>query len=264
MRVVTKLFSWGMLLTLMLSFSAETKAQEEESPISFGVGLESRYVWRGYNYNGASPSVQPSFSVSFGGLEIGAWGGYQLGGIGLVGGDDNGVAAETDVYVSYTVADMVTLTVTDFFYHNEAGTGEVNKYFDYEAGNGHWIEASVGVAPEGFPLSFLAAVNVYGDRHVPEGETEDEEAFSTYLEATYSKSLTGGVDFKAFAGFAIAPETSGWYTGYSGEGVTGFVNVGVAAEKEIKFTDSFSLPVYSKVIFNPAQENYYIVFGLSI
>lgn len=258
MRIASCLFTLSVMFSFILLFAKDLKAQNEESPISFGIGLESRYIWRGYNYSGAGPSLQPTFSYSVGGLEIGAWGAYQIG------GDYDGVASETDVYVSYTVADMVKFTVTDFFYHAERGTGVTNKYFDYEAGNGHIVEASVAIAPKSLPISLMAAVNVYGDMHSPENDTKISEAYSSYLELTYAKSLSGGVDFSAFAGFAISPKTSAWYTGYSGEGVTGFVNVGVAAEKKITFTDSFSLPVYSKVIVNPAQENYYIVFGMSL
>lgn len=245
------------ILALMVALLSVTgiRAQEAESPykLGFGVGLESRYVWRGYNYNGAAPSLQPYMSFGVAGFEIGAWGAYQLGG-------NSGILAETDVYLSYTVADWVKLTLTDFFYQAETGVGQTNRYFDYEEGHGHFVEASVTIANESSPISFLAAVNLYGDM---QWEDPTKEAYSSYFELTYAKSVAG-VDFKGFAGFAVG-EKGVWYTGYDPtRGTNGFVNIGVAASKEIKITDSFSLPVYGRVITNPAQENYYIVFGLSL
>ncbi len=40
-------------------------------------------------------------------------------------------------------------------------------------------------------------------------------------------------------------------------------NVGIGTTKEIKITDSFSIPVTGQVIFNPEKEQLYVVVGFS-
>ncbi len=53
----------------------------------------------------------------------------------------------------------------------------------------------------------------------------------------------------------------GWH---SGTGDFGIVNIGVTKSKEIKITDSFSLPISGAVIFNPDSEQLYILAGISL
>jgi hypothetical protein len=55
-----------------------------------------------------------------------------------------------------------------------------------------------------------------------------------------------------------------WATNYYAD-ANGFAvcDLSLTASKEIKITDSFQVPVYAKVTFNPASEQSYITFGLS-
>ena len=50
------------------------------------------------------------------------------------------------------------------------------------------------------------------------------------------------------------------------EGKDGFAlcTIALKASKEIKITDSFSLPVFAQAIIAPNQDNVFLVFGLSI
>jgi hypothetical protein len=41
-------------------------------------------------------------------------------------------------------------------------------------------------------------------------------------------------------------------------------NIGIGTSKEIKITDSFSLPVSGAAILNPSSEQFYIVVGISL
>ena len=95
--LLTFLFGSMMLLTTTL----KVRAQEDEknSPISIGVDLMSRYVWRGTDY-GSSPSIQPSLELGLGGFALGVWGAYTTNLPGV---------QELDLYATYTFSDIVTI-----------------------------------------------------------------------------------------------------------------------------------------------------------
>jgi hypothetical protein len=122
---------------------------------------------------------------------------------------------------------------------------------------GHLAELSVGFKKEGLPISFLAAINLWGNDHDKDDATKS--ANSAYLEATYATTV-GNTDVSLFAGLAIN-EKSTYYLSAPG---TGVCNVGLSVAKSIKITDSFELPVYTKVIVNPERENIYMVFGFTL
>ncbi len=76
-----------------------------------------------------------------------------------------------------------------------------------------------------------------------------------YVELTYSGKVRDNA-FDLFMGFALDD-------GLYGE-TFGVVNFGATVHKEIKFTDSFSLPVQASFITNPQAENMFLVFGISL
>ena len=72
------------------------------------------------------------------------------------------------------------------------------------------------------------------------------------------------------AGFPIGP--IGFAVGYGSGGDNfyatsdsdaGLVNISLSGEKEIKMSDSYSLPVFGSFIFNPDAEAAFLVFGVS-
>ena len=85
----------------------------------------------------------------------------------------------------------------------------------------------------------------------------EKRAYSTYLElAAPFKFVT--CDWVATIG-AVPMATE--YYGTSGFSVT---NVGIKATKDIKVTDSFSIPVFAQVTGNPCSQKAYLVLGLTI
>ena len=109
-------YSAAVLLSMivMMSSVADLQAQDEESPFSVGADIMSRYVWRGLDY-GAAPSIQPYLEFSAGGFAIGAWGAYTTG---FSTANILGIQ-EMDLYATYTIADIVTVGVTDYFFPRE-------------------------------------------------------------------------------------------------------------------------------------------------
>jgi hypothetical protein len=206
-------------------FATGLKAQDEESPSKFSVGadLYSSYVWRGSKL--AGPSVQPTVKFVTGGLTIGVWGSF----------DGQGYM-ETDPYVSYAFKFGLSLGVTDYYY-------PAYKVFDVSDTTGsHAFELNAGYTIKGLSLSANYIVNESGGAASAGGDK--------YFQAAYA--------FKHFNIFLGAGD--GWHTS---DGDFAICNVGIGTSKEIKITDTFSIPVTGQVILNPEKEQLFVVVGFS-
>lgn len=226
--------SFYILISLFF-FSFNLFSQESKNISDFSIGSDfiSRYVWRGTNYGG-SPSIQPALEYSKGSLAIGVWGAYKTNTSGV---------QEADLYVSYSIADMLSVTITDYFFPGDISS---YNYFDWDSNTtGHILEGSVGFSgPERLPVNILFGYNFYGD-------SEN----SLYLEAGYSFS-----QFDIFVGAG-----NGFYTvENSGNDIFGIVNLGMSISKDIKVTENFSLPITTSFILNPQNEGVFLVFGISL
>jgi Bacterial protein of unknown function (Gcw_chp) len=256
-----QLLNPGILFALLMFMSLQAFAQTQTPapaptltpPFTFGTDLMSRYIWRGLNLGGNSPSIEPNFTYNIGqsGLSIGAWGAFSVGG--------TVPNQETDLSVNYTIK-AFTFTVTDYFFPVE-GAGIHNNYFDYSKNTtGHVFELSGSFnGTDKIPISLLFAINLYGN---DAKDANGNIVNSKYLELGYSKTIKD-IGFKAFAGFVL-DGSNGGAPGYYFQNSAGFTNIGLTVSKSIKITDAFSLPLKTSVIFNPEAGNIFLVLGLTL
>jgi hypothetical protein len=234
------------------------KAQE----FSVGADVVSSYIWRGV-YQGGGASIQPSVGFSAGGFSLNAWGNSNF----------SGGNKEVDFTLGYELSG-VSLSITDYWW---AGEGSFN-YFNYgKDETAHVFEATVGytLPVETFPLSLAWSTVFAGGDGV---NKDGKRAYSSYLELSYPFTVK---DIALSASIGIVPWGTSLYgasdvTDTDGDGVeeeTGLpnypanglsiVNINLKASKEIKFTDSFSLPVFGQIITNPRSEDIFFVLGVS-
>ena len=239
------------ILTVLIMSSLNIVAQSNSIPktpsssLDLGVDIQSRYIWRGIQLGGNSTSAQPYIEFSSGGFSIGAWGAYNLGG--------TSIGNEADLYMSYAISDAFSLTVTDYFFPTD---GNFQGYFPYNAG--HVFEAKASfVGADSFPIGISVATNFGGAIKYDDGGDE-KSAYSTYVELSYGTTV-GNVELGLFAGAVFADDNSYYLTDGSG-----LINIGLSAAKEIKLSESFSLPVNAALIINPDAENIYLTFGFSL
>ena len=275
-----------LIIIILLTFSnvclSQSKADKDpedceeveiaNSSLTFSIGadLMSRYVWRGLQYGGNAPSIQPNLCLTWKGLNVGFWGAYSTAGLNE--------SQELDFFISYTFAkDMFTVLFTDYYFPNRRAP---DKFYNYDVDSTHHIlEGTVSFnGTEKIPLSLLVAVNFYGADASRIGNDPSSSDFnkkvgiqySTYMELKYSTSLLRSVDFDAFVGVNLtSPRKEDSSIGYVGEGgfygsKAGVVNMGVSFGKEIPLSSEFSLPITSSIIANPVDNFYYFVFGVGI
>lgn len=205
---------------------------------STGLDIYSSYIWRGAKF-GTGAAFQPYVEFSAGNFALGAWGSVSTGGWdGSAVTDEDGITTfigsegfEMDLYASYSIG-AVSIGVTDYYFGGS--------FLDYSAEGGvHFIEPLIGV--ELGDLSLTAAYMF----------APGFEAGDTYLEAAYS---FGTFDLTVGAGDGA----------YTSDGDFMLCNIGIGTSKEIKITDSFSLPVSGAVILNPSTEGFFITVGISL
>ncbi|MDR3253150.1 MAG: hypothetical protein LBT35_06295 [Tannerella sp.] len=227
-----KLFNVMMLTVALSSICSLTKAQEVE--VSAGGDLVSSYLWRGIYCGGAS--IQPTASVALGGLSLTAWGSV---------GFEEFYTREFDFNLTYGVGGF-SVGITDLWFF----TGS-EKYFKYDAREtAHVFEATLGYD---FGAASLSVNTVFSGNDYY--KANGKRAYSTYIEAGVPFSL-GGLDLKAELG--LTPFESI----YSDK--LNVVNLGLSVGKEIRVTDSFAIPAFTKVVFNPYESQCYFIFGITL
>ncbi len=246
-----KNFYYSFIITLI--FIAFNYSHAQKLSLSANADLVSRYVWRGLNIND-QPNIQPAITFKLSNLQLGFWGSY---GLSHTNSTDelHSTSHEIDAWISYSIPienfANITAIVTDYYYPN--GGIRIGNFHNYDDKNGHGahtVEAGLSIAgAESFPLTLSGYMNVYNDK-----------GNNIYFQAEYTTTVD---DFglSIFAGAAVGSEDTPLYYGTD---KFNLINAGIKALKQIKISESFSLPVYCSYIINPKAEISYLIFGISI
>lgn len=241
-----------IILTSFLIF-IHSRAQE----LTFGGDFLNRYVWRGLDLGGKSPSIQPWIKLNMGSAHhsftAGAWGAFSLAGT---------ANEETDLYLTYTYKNTLSITVTDYFFPG-LNTGTKDKYFEWgDTKTGHILEGSLTFhGTDRFPFTLLIAMNFYGNDAL---KNNGKIFKSKYIELGYYTRIKD-IDLNAFIG--ATPDKANINEGetafYLNE-KPGVINLGLKVSKNIQITENFSVPVQCSLISNPVNNKIFMVFGFSL
>lgn len=230
------MFQKGWLpLVAVMALPAVSVAQDKPEA-SVGVDLVSGYLWRGQDLGNVS--IQPSAAVGYKGFTLSGWGSV---------GFDKEDTKEFDLTLGYATGGF-SISVTDYWFNGGAG------YFHYGAHNtAHVFEAQVGY--DFGPLAVNWFTNFAGDDGV---NKDGDRAYSSYVSVAAPFRL-GGLDWTAEVG------ATPWATTFYNDGTNGFevCDISLGVTKEVKISDSFSLPVFAKATWNPATEGAYFAVGMT-
>ena len=87
---------------------------------------------------------------------------------------------------------------------------------------------------------------------------EGKRAYSSYAELAAPFKL-GGLDWSASLG--VVPFATDFYSDADGFAVT---NISVKTTKDIKVTDTFSIPVFGQITANPSNGKAYFALGFTL
>lgn len=226
----------GFAVLTLLAVTMTTSAQDKVEA-SLGADIVSQYIWRGQDLGDIS--FQPGVGIEYKGLSLSAW--------GNVGISQSSDTREFDLTLAYTTGGF-NIGITDYYFDSE---GE--KYFEYDSHKTtHVFEVNVGY--DFGPVALQWYTNIGGDDGV---NNDGDRAYSSYLELSAPFTL-GGCDWSAAIG--ASPFTTDFY------GNNGFeiINISLTASKDIKITDTFSIPVFAQIATNPNKEAAHLVFGFTL
>ena len=221
---------------LVMSMTAIAQDEiESESKIETTISgdIVSSYIWRGQDLGNVS--LQPTLGIGYKGLSLTAW-----GSVGLTNSDDT---KEFDLTLAYTTGGF-NIGITDYWFN--AGLDPDNRYFMYNAhSTNHVFEANIG-----YDFGF-ASLQWYTNFAGNDGVNESgKRAYSSYVEASVTATV------------GVIPYATTFYNEWtSGFSVT---NLALKATKEIKITDSFSIPIFGQVVANPRTQKAYLVLGFTL
>ena len=227
------------VLAMMLVASATAFAQDKiETTISGDI--VSQYIWRGQDLGDVS--LQPTLGIGYKGLSLTGW-----GSVGLTDPDDT---KEFDLTLAYTIGGF-NIGITDYW-TNDGGDSK-NRYFKYSTHEtNHIFEANIG-----YDFGF-ANVQWFTNFAGNDGVNKDgKRAYSSYMEIDVPFKLSA-IEWTATAG-AVPYATSSY--GTNGFAVT---NLALKASKDIKITDSFSVPIFGQIVANPRSQKAYLVLGFTL
>jgi len=237
-----------IFISTILSISTLTSIAQVSTPlprregpeVGLGSDIVSSYIWRGQDLGGVS--LQPTLGLEYKGISLSAW--------GSVGLADPADTKEFDITLGYTIGGL-NIGITDYWFN--AGLDPQDRYFKYDAhGTNHVFEANIG-----YDFGVVSAqwyTNISGNDGV---NKDGKRAYSSYFEVAAPFKLAT-CDWTATVG--AVPFATNFY-GTNGFAVT---NLAVRASKDIKVTDSFSIPIFGEVSANPCSQKAYLVVGMSL
>ena len=225
---------------MILLCGATMAIEAQEISTTIGSDIVSSYIWRGQDLGGVS--LQPTLGLEYKGISLSAW--------GSVGLADPADTKEFDITLGYTIGGL-NIGITDYWFN--AGLDPQDRYFKYDAhGTNHVFEANIG-----YDFGVVSAqwyTNISGNDGV---NKDGKRAYSSYFEVAAPFKLAT-CDWTATIG--AVPYATDFY-GTNGFAVT---NLAVRASKDIKVTDSFSIPIFGEVSANPCSQKAYLVVGMSL
>lgn len=241
MKKILDMKKMSVLALGLVAFAPAASAQDEVET-TIAADVVSQYIWRGQDLGNVS--LQPTLGIGYKGFSLTGW-----GSVGLSKWDDT---KEFDLTAAYSTGGF-TIGITDYWFNSGDG-----RYFEYDSHKtSHVFEANVGY--DFGPV----ALNWYTNFAGADGLNKSgDRAYSSYVEASAPFKL-GGCDWTATIG--AVPYATSFYYGHE-DGVKGFAvtNVAIKATKDIKITDTFSVPVFAQIAANPSSEKAYLVVGFTL
>ncbi|MFW6347484.1 MAG: hypothetical protein ACOC2C_02590 [Cyclonatronaceae bacterium] len=232
------------LLVLLTTFAlAPQHAKAQELSVDPSATITSRFIYRGLDL-GSSPQIQPSVAFNYDNFNFTLWGSHPLS---LT--PDGTEYKEVKFWMNYTF-DLGNMTLTpQFENHFDANTDVFD--LDEETTTHVW-QASVRAAAKGDVAPDLLVGYAFSgiQGFEPTLYVEPGVAFSA-----------GDTGLRAFLSSQYSEEGGFIDLGYEGDFV--FTQVGLSASKDLRISDSFTVPMSVMVVINPETERAFTAFSVN-
>lgn len=237
MRKIIKTLATTISATILL-LPTKTYAQDKFT-VNGKADFVSDYIWRGADQNSGF-SIQPSLTLGYAGFSINLWGSQTLSRWNV-----ETPAKEFDINLSYSLNNFA-VTLSDYWW-----SGVNQPYGHYS--DSHFFEGTLTYCfDDSFPLTLSWSTMFAG----ADKNEEEKIQGSTYINVSYQISLPTEITLTSAIGFTP-------WKGYYYNKAT-FTDISLKANKDIKVTDNFSIPIFVQAIVTPSHDRTYLVAGFSL
>lgn len=221
--------------TLLCCLSMQQTQAQENFEIDFQTDIVSQNIYRG-QVDG-SASIQPALST--------VWKGVKLELLGSIGFVDTKDPRQLDMVLSYNLGKF------SFGLVNYWDDLPKEPYFYFGDNSGHQFE---GYLTYDFGLLSASWSTIFAGSDAR--NNDNKRAYSSYFELTAPFTIKG-IDGDVQVG--VVP----WATDYYETDGFAVTNITLNLSKDVRITDSFSLPLFASLIGNPCSRDLFFVAGMS-
>ncbi len=221
--------------TLLCCLSMQQTQAQENFEIDFQTDIVSQNIYRG-QVDG-SASIQPALST--------AWKGVKLELLGSIGFVDTKDPRQLDMVLSYNLGKF------SFGLVNYWDDLPKEPYFYFGDNSGHQFE---GYLTYDFGLFSASWATIFAGSDAR--NSDNKRVYSSYFELTAPFTIKG-IDGDVQVG--VVP----WATEYYDTNGFAVTNIALNLCKDVRITDSFSLPLFASLIANPSARDLFFVAGMS-
>jgi hypothetical protein len=252
-----------IIFALMLSGSmafAQEKASDTakvEKKWDINLDIASRYIWRGQSWGGNYPVVQlyGNYNVSDK-FSVGFWTTHNFKKEYY---DVNGASKgyqELDLILNYAVTDYLTVSLQDYYWPStDKQEGVSNNFFNFGNNGSQSIDLQFlfDFSEKGVPIWVTLSTLIAGNdfRYKDENDVEGKHSFTTYMEVGYNLEAPLGLNIAPVVG-AVLNNDAGYYA-YGDHDKPSFVNLGCKVSKDIKLSESVTMPIWLNYTYNAAS-----------
>lgn len=245
--------------------SEQEVVENELEKLDFSVNIQNNHLWRGLIVTD-QPVIMGTLSYKPAEwVEIGLWGASSLS-----RDTDDTLYKEVNYFVDFNYKNFHIGLWDLYNMRNIDPLFASDDIFNYsKKRTAHILELrSHYTFGPAFPLYLEFDVMLYGGANAgevflnPDG-SYDKNRHSSYIEVAYPVVSYKGVDLSAFlgGGFGLNDKThlfAGPKTGFQ------VSNIGVLAKKDVRITESYTLPVHMMMIWNPALKYARVQFAATL
>ncbi len=224
-----------VFVSIISCISSVNVFSQEKFEVDFQTDIVSQNIFRGQDQGNAA--IQPAVSAAWKGLKL-----EVLGSVGLVNHND---LRQIDMIASYNIGKF-TMGVVNYW------DDEPNEpYFYFGKNSGHQFE---GFLSYDFGIVEASWGTVFAGSDAR--NSDNKRVYSSYFELTAPFTVKG-IDGDVQLG--IVP----WATDYYNTSGFAVTNIALNLSKDVKITDSYSLPLFVSLIGNPCTRDLFFVAGMS-
>jgi hypothetical protein len=247
------------MLTASIASAQETVSDtsKEEKKWDINLDIASRYIWRGQSWGGNYPVAQlyGNYTVNDK-LSVGFWTTHNFKKEYY---DVNGASKgyqELDLILNYAVTDFLTVSLQDYYWPStDKQEGVSNDFFNFGNDGSQSIDLQLlfDFSEKGVPIWVTLSTLVAGNdfRYKDDNDVKGKQNFTTYLEVGYSIEAPLGLSVSPVIG-AVINNKAGYYS-YADYDRPSFVNLGCKVSKDIKLSESVTMPIWLNYTYNAAS-----------